>query len=78
MVHLGFICVCWMIGITAGTFIWVLFYETFLIKPLGILKRIGKNVGNLTILKLFLENFGSGSELELNGNNFHIDGMDLN
>ena len=51
------------------------FYETFLIKPLGILKRIRENVGNLTILG---GNFGSGSELELNGNYFHIDGMDLN
>ena len=26
----------------------------------------------------FWENFGSGSELELNGNNFHINAMDLN
>ena len=78
MVHLGFICVCWMIGITAGTFIWVLFYETFFIKTFGDSEKDWKNVGNLTILKLFLENFGSGSELELNGNNFHIDGMDLN
>ena len=37
-----------------------------------------KKCWKLNYFGTFWENFGSGSELELNGNNFHIDGMDLN
>ena len=77
MVHLGFICVCWMIGITAGTFIWVLL-RNFVNKTMGDSGKDWKKCWKLNYFRTFWENFGSGSELELNGNNFHIAGMDLN
>ena len=66
-----------MIGITAGTFIWVLFMKLFY-KSFGDSEKDWEKWWKFNYFGTFWENFGSGSELELNGNNFHIDGMDLN
>ena len=54
------------------------FLGNFFVKTFGDSEKDWGKWWKFNYFGTFCENFGSGSELELNGNDFHIDGMDRN